>query len=131
MRQTDLAKAARMKQSAISRLEQAEYSRWGFNTLIRIADSLDARVIFRLEAAEDTIAEVERQERARASAAEHLAKLENRQQEFSVVRDQLQQAQTVRASKVNPARTALQDAQKPATGKEVLQGQSPSVVELS
>lgn len=70
MRQTDLAKAARMKQSAVSRIEQAEYSRWGFNTLIRIADALDARVRIQFEAAEDVIEEYEKQDRQRARLAD-------------------------------------------------------------
>ena len=37
LRQVDVAATTGMKQSAISRLEQAEYSRWGFPTLLRIA----------------------------------------------------------------------------------------------
>ncbi|HVA79477.1 MAG TPA: helix-turn-helix transcriptional regulator [Candidatus Binataceae bacterium] len=71
MRQADLAKAARMKQSAVSRVEQAHYSRWNFQTLVRIADSLDARVRVLFEPAETVIYEYERQdqERARLAAA--------------------------------------------------------------
>ncbi len=44
MRQIDLAKKTKMKQSAISRIEQADYSGWTFNTLFRIAEALDARL---------------------------------------------------------------------------------------
>jgi len=45
-----------MKQSAVSRIEQANYSGWNFKTLARIADSLDARLRIVLEASEDVIA---------------------------------------------------------------------------
>src|SRR5271170_7018505 len=66
MRQVDLAKAAHMKQSAVSRIEQADYSRWSFNTILRIADSLDARVSVRFEPADQVIADYERREMERA-----------------------------------------------------------------
>jgi DNA-binding Xre family transcriptional regulator len=49
MRQVDLAQAADMKQSAISRIEQADYASWNFQTLLRIADALDARLRVSLE----------------------------------------------------------------------------------
>ena len=55
LRQADLARLTDTAQSAISRLEQADYSRWGFNTLMSIADALDARVRFVLEPAEEAI----------------------------------------------------------------------------
>jgi transcriptional regulator with XRE-family HTH domain len=54
-RQTDIAKESNMKQSAISRIEQADYSGWSFNTLFRIADALDARLQISFEPAEDVI----------------------------------------------------------------------------
>jgi transcriptional regulator with XRE-family HTH domain len=95
MRQTDLAKAARMKQSAVSRIEQAEYSRWGFNTLTRIADALDARVRIIFEPAEDVIEEYERQERRRNRLAEHFEQ-SRKQAVFSVAMDQLNTAQSDR-----------------------------------
>ncbi len=69
MRQADLAKAARMKQSAVSRLEQAGYSRWGFPTLVRIADALDARIMITFQPAEDAILDYEQQETIRAHMA--------------------------------------------------------------
>jgi len=62
MRQVDLAKACHMKQSAVSRLEQANYSRWTFTTLQRVAESLDARVRVILQPADEVIAEYERQD---------------------------------------------------------------------
>jgi transcriptional regulator with XRE-family HTH domain len=55
MRQIDLAKKSKMKQSAISRIEQANYSSWSFNTLLRVADALDARLRVMLEPAEAVI----------------------------------------------------------------------------
>src|SRR5262245_17813903 len=57
MKQADLAKACSMKQSAVSRLEQAEYSAWSFKTLLRIAQALDARFRIVLEPMEDVIRE--------------------------------------------------------------------------
>ena len=54
--QTELAKLARMKQSAISRIEQAEYSSWTYRTLQRVAEALDARLVVIFEPAEDVIA---------------------------------------------------------------------------
>lgn len=55
LRQADLARLTGTTQSGISRLEQAEYSRWSFSTLMSIADALDARVRFIMEPAEDVI----------------------------------------------------------------------------
>lgn len=55
MRQVDLADATGMKQSAISRLEKADYASWNYNTLLRIAKALDARVKITFEPAEDVI----------------------------------------------------------------------------
>lgn len=69
MRQVDLAKISKMKQSAISRVEQAAYSRWTFTTLLRIADALDARARIVLDAAEDVIAEYEQREKQVADMA--------------------------------------------------------------
>jgi transcriptional regulator with XRE-family HTH domain len=43
-RQVDLATESGMKQSAISRIEQADYCGWSLKTLFRIADALDARL---------------------------------------------------------------------------------------
>jgi len=63
LRQVDVAAATGMKQSAVSRLEQANYSRWGFPTLLRIAKALDARVKVILEPAEDVIRQYENDEK--------------------------------------------------------------------
>jgi DNA-binding Xre family transcriptional regulator len=62
MRQIDLAKKSGMKQSAISRIEQAGYSGWTFNTLLRVGSALDARLHLTLEPAETVIARYENQE---------------------------------------------------------------------
>jgi len=62
MRQIDLARESRMKQSAISRIEQADYSSWSFNTLLRVADALDARLRVTLEPAEIVIERYEGKE---------------------------------------------------------------------
>lgn len=61
-RQTDLAKESGMKQSAISRIEQAEYSGWSFTTLLRVADTLDARLRVIFEPAEIVIERYEQNE---------------------------------------------------------------------
>ena len=44
-----------MKQSAVSRIEQADYSGWSFNTLFRVADALEARLMVSFEPVEDVI----------------------------------------------------------------------------
>jgi transcriptional regulator with XRE-family HTH domain len=63
MNQTKFAVAAKMKQSAVSRIEQADYSGWTFKTLLRTAAALDARLLISFEPAEDVIAEYEKSER--------------------------------------------------------------------
>lgn len=54
-RQIDLAKESNMKQSAISRIEQANYSGWSLNILFRVADALDARLRVSFEPVEEVI----------------------------------------------------------------------------
>jgi transcriptional regulator with XRE-family HTH domain len=93
MRQVDLAKAAHMKQSAVSRIEQADYSRWSFNTILRIADSLDARVRVLFEPANEVIAGYERREVERAKLAKRFES-EFRQVPASLPDAQLGSAQT-------------------------------------
>lgn len=44
LRQIDVAAASGMKQSAISRIEQAEYSSWNCKTLLRMAQALNAKL---------------------------------------------------------------------------------------
>ncbi|HVP90002.1 MAG TPA: helix-turn-helix transcriptional regulator [Terriglobales bacterium] len=62
-RQADLAKKAGMKQSAISRIEQADYFGWSFRTLFRVADALDARLRIIFEPTETVIADYEKREK--------------------------------------------------------------------
>ena len=59
LKQGDLAAATEMKQSAISRIEQAEYSSWTFNTLSRVAEALDAKLTVTFQPAEQAIKEHE------------------------------------------------------------------------
>ena len=66
LRQIDVAKETGMLQSAISRLEQSEYSRWNFSTLLRIAQSLDARVRVIFEPSEHVIRHYELLESVKA-----------------------------------------------------------------
>jgi len=61
--QAQLAERCGMKQSAISRLEQASYSRWSFNTLMRIADALDLRPRIHFDYAEDVVEAYQQRER--------------------------------------------------------------------
>lgn len=53
--QSQLAELCGMKPSAVCRLEKAEYARWNFQTLWRIAEALDARWRFVLEPRETVI----------------------------------------------------------------------------
>jgi transcriptional regulator with XRE-family HTH domain len=57
--QTKFAALAEMKQSAVSRIEQAEYASWTLATLFRVAAALDARWRMVLEPAEDAVKEFE------------------------------------------------------------------------
>ena len=66
LRQVDVADSTGMKQSAISRLEQADYSKWNFATLLRLANALDARVRVTFQPSEDVIAHYEEVEAATA-----------------------------------------------------------------
>src|SRR5215210_4201622 len=53
LRQQDLARLANTGQSAISRIEKADYEGWSYKTLIRIAEELKARLRIILEPIED------------------------------------------------------------------------------
>lgn len=58
MTQEELAKTIGMKnQSAISRMEQASYGKWGIPTLLRVAEGLDARLEVRFRPMEEVITE--------------------------------------------------------------------------
>lgn len=55
LRQLELGKKSGMKQSAISRIEQADYSGWSFDVLFRVADALDAKLRITFEPIENVI----------------------------------------------------------------------------
>ncbi|KKN61938.1 hypothetical protein LCGC14_0517070 [marine sediment metagenome] len=55
LRQTDLAERCDMKQSAVSRIEQASYSRWNIDTLWRLAEALDVRMRITFEPMESVV----------------------------------------------------------------------------
>src|ERR1700722_9117194 len=61
-KQSELAEIADMKQSAISRIEKASYSKWNFKTLLRIASALDLRIRVNFDLAEDVIHSYELEE---------------------------------------------------------------------
>jgi transcriptional regulator with XRE-family HTH domain len=55
--QSEIAGLAEMKQSAISRIEQAEYAAWNLNTLFRVAEALNARWRVVLQPCEEAVKE--------------------------------------------------------------------------
>lgn len=59
LKQSDIAERANMKQSAVSRIEQADYSSWTLTTLLRVAAALDARWRMILQPCEEAIKEYE------------------------------------------------------------------------
>ena len=64
LKQSDIAERANMKQSAVSRIEQADYSSWTLTTLLRVAAALDARWRMILQPCEEAIKEYENPEGA-------------------------------------------------------------------
>ena len=55
LRQVDVAAATGMQQSAVSRIEQAEYSNWNCKTLLRLAQALDAKLTISWRPVEFTV----------------------------------------------------------------------------
>lgn len=62
LKQSALASLCDTKQSAISRIEQASYAKWRFDTLLKIAKALDVRVRVSLEDMADVIKKYQRME---------------------------------------------------------------------
>lgn len=60
--QGEFAEKAEMKQSAVSRIEQADYAGWSFKTLARVAEVLEARLVIQLTPMEDVVKEYEQKE---------------------------------------------------------------------
>lgn len=67
MTQAQFAIESGMKQSAVSRIQDPDYSGWTFKTLQRTAETLGARLIVRFELKEETIAHYERLDAAEAA----------------------------------------------------------------
>jgi transcriptional regulator with XRE-family HTH domain len=63
-KQSDLAIESGMKQSAVSRVEQSDYSAWSLTTLWRIAEALDARLRIIFEPIEDVVKQYNEKEEA-------------------------------------------------------------------
>jgi transcriptional regulator with XRE-family HTH domain len=61
-KQSDLAIESGMKQSAVSRVEQSDYSAWSLTTLWRIAEALDARLRIVFEPLEDVVKQYKEKE---------------------------------------------------------------------
>ena len=72
MKQLDLARESTMKQSAISRVEQASYSSWNLKTLWRLAEALDVRLRVIFEPMEEVIREYEAREKAQAEERQEM-----------------------------------------------------------
>lgn len=64
LKQKELAALCGMKQSAISRIEQADYESWTLNTILRVADALGALVKVEFEPKEAVIERLRQLERA-------------------------------------------------------------------
>jgi transcriptional regulator with XRE-family HTH domain len=62
MSQVAFAAESGMKQSAVSRIEQSDYSGWSYKTLLRAAVTLKARLKIELIPAENVIAEYKKRE---------------------------------------------------------------------
>jgi len=62
--QLEFARRCNMKQSAVSRIEQAEYSGWTFKTLSRVAEKLNARLRISFEPIEEITAQMAKEESA-------------------------------------------------------------------
>lgn len=62
LRQADLAEQCSMKQSAVSRIEQASYASWSLKTLFRVSEALDVRLRVVFDPMEEVIKQYERQE---------------------------------------------------------------------
>jgi transcriptional regulator with XRE-family HTH domain len=65
MTQVGFARSSHMPQSAVSRIEQADYSGWTFKTLCRVAEALDARLRIVIEPSEAVLGEYKSSDRGR------------------------------------------------------------------
>jgi transcriptional regulator with XRE-family HTH domain len=71
--QSELASRVGMKQSAVSRIEQAEYSSWNLKTLFRVVAGLSGRLRVIIEPVEEAIRELEQLEQLEATSTESSA----------------------------------------------------------
>jgi transcriptional regulator with XRE-family HTH domain len=60
--QSELAVISGMKQSAISRFERERDAKWNFETLLRLAEAMDAQLSISVVKAEDVISRYEKEE---------------------------------------------------------------------
>lgn len=79
--QAAFAKKSGMQQSAVSRIEQADYSGWTFKTLLKVAFGLEARLRVSFEPIEDVVAKTRRSE---LSAALQVATLTDESSQHGV-----------------------------------------------
>lgn len=66
--QTELAEKVEMRQSAISRFEKSSEPKWKLETLLKIAEALDAQLKVDLVKSEDAIRAIEKEDRELISA---------------------------------------------------------------
>ncbi|MDO8358373.1 MAG: helix-turn-helix domain-containing protein [Nitrospirota bacterium] len=88
MRQSDLADAVDTGQSAISRLEKADYASWNYQTLLGIAEALQARLHIQFEPVENAIAQYGQQEESildKFVTGDTLFTTEERHDEYALV----------------------------------------------
>ncbi len=92
--QKEVAEKVGTKQPAISRVEQADYRNWSFNTLRSIAEVLDARIRVSIEASEDIIHEYQRPD-AHLAASQGTAKTQTAQSDSPPNRQEIGQSAKV------------------------------------
>lgn len=112
--QTKLAEITGMKQSAISRFEKSTDANWKFETLLTLADALDAQLQIRVVRYEDVIREFEHKEQAAStlqSVTDALAHTAAQTVELSsIIAEMKQKAEAARALQV----VGIDDRQKAA-----------------
>lgn len=85
MTQSDLATATGMKQSAISRFESQRVANWKLETLLKMADALDAQLEILLIPSEQVIAHHEAEEVAAVQHSNSVTELPSRTGRFNDV----------------------------------------------
>ena len=85
--QTALAQKADMKQSAISRFEKSSDATWNFETLLKLADAMDAQLTISVTTAEDVIDRIKRAEAVQSDGGSSVLNAEKPKRESHSVMD--------------------------------------------